>query len=130
MRFVLSATAPLLLSSLHSLLAWFQKNRLHTDRQIDEALDAINKALIASMKYVEECQSPTALDRSREFELAELWATASARVRHVSQDLATRLHDKSIYWRQPMKWSRDEVVNRKIDFESVQQEFAKLLLRK
>lgn len=126
----MSATASLLLNSLHSLLAWFQKNRMHTDAQTDEALDAINKALIASMKYVEEGRSAAAPDRAREFELAELWATASARVRYVSQELATRLHDKSVYWRQMMKWSRDEVLNRRIDFESVQQEFQKLLLRK
>ena len=46
--------ASVLLGPLQSLLGWFQKNRQHQDAQKDVALEAINKALIASMKYSEE----------------------------------------------------------------------------
>ena len=47
----MSMEASVLLGPLQSLLGWFQKNRQHQDAQKDVALEAINKALIASMKY-------------------------------------------------------------------------------
>ena len=109
------------------MLGWFQKNRLHKDAQKDAALESINKALFASMRYAEELRISNVEDRSREFELAELWANAAAKVRHASQDLSSRLKDKSIYWTKQIKWSRDEVVRRKIDFEAIQSEITKLL---
>ena len=122
-----AAELTLLLGPLQNLLGWFQKNRLHKDAQKDAALESINRALFASMRYAEEQRNSNIEDRSREFELAELWANAAAKVRHASQDLSSRLQDKSIYWTKQMKWSHEEVVRRRIDFEAIQSEIAQLL---
>lgn len=99
----MSVEASALLGPLQNLLAWFQKNRLHKDAQKDAALEAINKALIASMKYSEVQIESRAADRDREFELAELWANAATKVRHASIELAERLQDKSVYWSRQIK---------------------------
>ena len=123
----MAVEASILLGPLQNLLSWFQKNRQHHDAQKDAALEAINKALFASMRYSEEQKEPQALDRSREFELAELWANAAAKVRHASEDLSMRLQDKSLYWSKNIKWSREEVLLKRIDFEAVQHEITLLL---
>lgn len=125
----MTADVTVLLGPLQNMLSWFQKNRQHHDAQIDAALEAINKALFASMRYVEEQRDSDTFDRDREFELAELWANAAAKVRHASDDLALRLQDKSVYWSTQIKWSRQEVLQKRIDFEAVQHEI-KLLLRR
>jgi len=123
----MTAEATVLLGPLQSLLGWFQKNRMHKDEQKDAALEAINKALFASMKYAEEQRQSGQPDREREFELAELWANAAARVRHASDELAMRLQDKSVFWSQQVKWSREEVLLKRIDFEAIQHEIKQLL---
>lgn len=123
----MSAEATILLGPLQSLLAWFQRNRMHKDERKDAALEAMNKALFASMKYVEEQQSANQSDRNREYELAELWADAAAKARHASEELAMQLQDKSIFWAKRIKWSRDEVLRKRIDFEAIQHEITLLL---
>lgn len=123
----MAAELTFLIGPLQNLLGWFQKNRLHKDTQKDAALESINKALFASLRYAEELRNTNSEDRTREFELAELWANAAAKVRHASQNLSSRLQDKSIYWTKQIKWSRDEVVRRRIDFEAIQNEITQLL---
>jgi len=100
---------------------------MHKDEQKDAALEAINKALFASMKYVEEQQGLNQPNRDREFELAELWANAAAKVRHASLGLSAQLQDKSIYWTKPIKWSREEVLRKRIDFVAIQHEIKQLI---
>lgn len=121
------AEATVLLGPLKSLLGWFQQNRMHKDERKDAALEAMNKALFASMKYVEEQQSASGPDRNREYELAELWADAAAKARHASEELAMRLQDKSVFWTKSVKWSRQEVLLKRIDFEAIQHEITLLL---
>ena len=123
----MSMEASVLLGPLQSLLGWLQKNRQHQDAQKDVALEAINKALIASMKYSEEQSESQTPNRDREFELAELWANAATKVRHASIELAERLQDKSVYWSRQIKWSREEVLLKRIDFAAVQHEISLLL---
>ena len=120
-------TADALLGPLKSLLDWAQKNRMHRDQQIDAALSSVNRALHASMRYVEEQRNSGAPNRERELELAEMWSDAAAKARYASKELTARLQDKSVYWRKEFKWSREEVLARKIDFESVEQSFKELL---
>lgn len=113
---------------LQSLLAWFQKHQGVKDEQKDLALQAMNKALIATKKYLEEKGAEGSADRTREFELAELWADAATKTRYASADLAARLNDKSEYWSEPLKWWREEIHLKKIDLESVQHEVKRLLI--
>jgi hypothetical protein len=119
--------ASVLLGPLKSLLDWAQKNRMHKDQQTDAALMAINRALHASMRYVETQRGSDTPDRDRELELAEMWSEAAAKARYASEDLMNRLQDKSVYWRKELKWSREEVVAKKIDFDSVERSFNELL---
>lgn len=119
--------ATVLLGPLQNLLGWFQKNRMHKDERKDAALEAMNKALFASMKYVEEQRSANDPDRNREYELAELWADAAAKARHASEELAMQLQDKSVFWTKQIKWSREEVLLKRIDFEAIQHEITLLL---
>lgn len=115
------------LGPLQSLLAWFQKHRGVKDEQKDLALHAMNKALITTKKYLEEKGVDGPADRAREFELAELWADAATKARHASGELAARLNDKSQHWSEPLKWSREEILLKRIDLESVQHEVKQLL---
>ena len=115
------------LGPLQSLLAWLQKNRGVKDEQRTIALHAMNKALTATKKYIEFMGVNGPADREREFELAELWAAAATNARHASGALAERLNDKSLYWAEPLKWSKEEVLLKKIDIESVQAEVKRLL---
>lgn len=100
---------------------------MHKDERKDAALEAMNKALFASMKYVEEQRSANDPDRNREYELAELWADAAAKARHASEELAMQLQDKSVFWTKQIKWSREEVLLKRIDFEAIQHEITLLL---
>lgn len=115
------------LAPLQSLLDWFRKNRDLKDEQTTIALNAMNKSLVSTRKYIEECREKGAIDRAREFELSELWADAATKARHASEDVAARLCDKSLYWSQPLKWSREEVLLKKIDLEAVHNAVKELL---
>lgn len=115
------------LAPLQGLLSWATTNRMHKDKQKDEALLAVNNALIESMKYAETQANGQPIDRNTEFELAKCWLDASTKVRHVSKELAGRFNDKSLYWSTPVKWSREEVFRKRIDFEAVQRELRQLL---
>ena len=123
----MAAELTVFLGPLQSLLAWFQKNRGVKDEQKTLALNAMNKALIATRKYIETKGTDGPADRAREFELAELWADAATKARYASGELAARLNDKSHYWSKPLKWSHEEVLLKRIDLESVQHEVKQLL---
>ena len=115
------------LGPLQSLLAWFQKHRTVKSEQKDFALNAMNKALLATQKYLEKKGADGFADRAREFELAEFWAEAATKARHASVELAARLNDKSQYWSESLKWSREEVLLKRIDIASMQHEIKQLL---
>lgn len=121
------ADVSLLLAPLQGLLTYFQKDRNVRDEKKDSALLAIKKALIESRMYVELSESEYCFDRKKEYELSQLWADAAVKARHASQDLAERLNDKSAYWAQKFKWSRKEVLARRIDFASVEAAVDELL---
>lgn len=119
--------ASVLLKPLQSLLGTLQKERHFKDNQMDEALLAINNALVESKKYIEIFKRKDNVDREKEYELARLWSEASVKARHASKELAKRLNDKSKYWSETIKWSREEVISKKIDFYSIEKQIRKLL---
>lgn len=122
----MNAVASVLLSPLQGLLSYLQKDRHHRDDKKDSALHAINTALIETKKYIEQ-NGGVSFDRDREFHLAQLWADASVKARHVSTDVATRLNDKSTYWSKKLKWSSEEVLSRRIDIDSLQEQVNELI---
>ena len=116
-----------LLNPLQGLLTYFQKDRHVRDDKKDAALLAMKKALIESRKYVEFSEGKNCFDREKEYELAQLWADAAVKVRYASEDLAMRLNDKSAFWSDQFKWSRKEILERRIDFDSVEASINDLL---
>ena len=111
------------LAPLQKLLGTFQKERHYQDDKREEALKAIQKALIETKKHVE--LSPE--NRENEFDLAHLWADASSKIRYMNADLADRLNDKSKYWQDDFAWSSEVVLEKQIDFDSIEKQIESLL---
>ncbi len=123
----MSAVASVLFGPLEGLLTRFQQERHYKNEKKDEALIAINTALFETTRYIEESESEKYYDRGREYDLGQLWSEASVKARDASEDLAARLHTKELYWSDQMKWSREEVLARRIDLDSIQKQVEELL---
>ena len=108
---------------LQKLLGTFQTERHYQDDKREEALKAIQKALIESKKHVE--LSPE--NRENEFDLAHLWAEASSKIRYMNADLADRLNDKSKYWQDDFIWTNEVILEKQIDFDSIEKQIESLL---
>jgi hypothetical protein len=117
----------ILFTPLQKLLDVFQSERHYKDAKKDAALIAINKALLETKRYLEESQGEGSFDRAQEYKLARLWADAATKARYASGDLAHRLNAKSLYWSEEFKWSSAEVLERRIDLESIQDQVTELL---
>ncbi len=100
---------------------------VYADDKRDAALLSINKALIETKRYIETSGGANCFDRDKEYELAQLWAEAATKARHASKELAERLQNKSLYWSEEFKWSREEVLSTQIDIESIQEQVLDLL---
>ena len=119
--------ASVFLAPLQGLLSTFQSERHYQDDKKDEALLAIQSALVKTKQYTENADFEKCFDRNKEFEIAELWANASVKARHASSELASRLNDKSKYWQSKIEWSREEVLGKQIDFESLEKTVTEML---
>lgn len=117
----------LLLAPLLNLLGIFQKERHYQSDKTDAALLAIQKALIETKKYAEVSSDRKVSNREKEYELSQLWAEASVKARHASEDLANRLNDKSLLWSATFEWSREEILAKRIDFDSIEGTIRELL---
>lgn len=121
----MSSIVSVFFEPLTELLNVFQSERHHKDGKKDEALQAIYSALIETKKYVE--LSSGVENREKEYELAQLWAKASIKARYASEELAGRLGDKSKLWSDSVKWSREEILSKEIDFQSIENTLTSLL---
>lgn len=121
----MNGIASIFLAPLQGLLNTFQSERHYKDGKKDEALHAIHKALLETKKYIELSKGNE--DRDTEYKLAQLWAEASVKSRYASEELMERLQDKSKYWADTIEWSREEVLSKKIDFESIEKQINALL---
>lgn len=59
--------------------------------------------------------------------MAQLWSDASVKARHASEELAIQLEDKSKYWSDNIEWSREEIIDKKNDFPSIEKQIDELL---
>jgi hypothetical protein len=116
-----------LFSPLQNLLSTFQSERHYTDDKKDAALLAINKALIETKRYIETSEGTNSFDRDQEYALAQLWAEAATKARYASKQLAESLQNKALYWSEELKWSREEVLSKQIDIDSIQEQVQNLL---
>ena len=119
--------ASVLLEPLKNLLNILQAESHYQNDKKDEALSLINQALIETKRYIEESEGAKCFDRERERELAKLWSEASIKTRYASRDFAASLQDKSFYWSDELKWSREEVMSKQIDIDSIQEQFRNLI---
>lgn len=116
-----------LLGPLQNLLSYFQRDAQFKSAQKDAALAAIEVALTATLKYIEESNGEKCFDRGAEYQLSTLWSDAARKVRHVSRDLSARLQDKADYWADQLKWSSIEVIDRKIRIIEIRAAYRELL---
>ncbi len=119
------AVLSVFLGPLQSLLNSFQSERHYQDDKKDDALRAIQRALLESKKYIE--LSAGVVDRDKEYELTELWSEASIKARYASKELGILLKGKSEYWADSIVWSHEEVVEKGIDFDSIDKQINDLL---
>jgi hypothetical protein len=120
-------TLSVLFGPLQNLLSTFQSERHYTDEKRDAALLTINKALIETKQYLEKSGGANCFDRTQEYNLAQLWAEAATKARYASKELAERLQNKSLFWSEEFKWSREEVLAKQIDIDSIQEQVLDLL---
>lgn len=116
-----------LLAPLQNLLSFFQRDAHFKSAQKDAALAAIDAALNATLKYIEDSDGQKCFDRETEYQLSTLWGDAARKVRHVSRDLSTRLQDKADYWADKLEWSSSEVLDRKIRITEIRAAYRELL---
>ena len=108
---------------LTKILELWQKTKHEKNKQIDDALRTIQKALNETKQYIEFSDS----SRVDEYKLSELWTEASIKIRHASAELAEILNNKALYWQDSVEWSREEVLDKKIDFGSIEKQINNLL---
>ena len=101
----------------------WQDQKKYKNIQMDEALKSIQLALNETKKYIELSET----NRKKEYKLSALWDDASTKVRHASGELAEVLKDKSKYWQDDLNWTEEEILDKKIDFDSIDKIIKKLL---
>lgn len=117
--------AQIFLGPLQSLLNSLQTERHYRDKNSDEALLAIRSALLQTKKHI-ELNGPVR-DRSKEYELAELWNHASIKARRANIPFASALTEKSRYWEDRELWEEDQVVAKGIKFSQIEEQLENLL---
>ena len=66
-------------------------------------------------------------DREEEVRIGGLWQKAAMKTADVSPDFSHVLYDKALYWFREFEWTADEVLARKIDWDSIENEIRELL---
>lgn len=100
--------AALVLSIFDKCLGIFhlvRDGKLKREKQIDDALHALFKALCETKAYVSGLNNGEKRDRRRESQIAHLWHEASVPLRHVDRELARRCFFKGSFWHEPESWT-------------------------
>ena len=109
------------------LLEYFQRDRHHHDAQKDEAIAALQEAIIQTLEYLEASDGEKCFDRDVEFQLSRRWNEAARRIRHVSRGLSERLQEKAFYWADQLDWSANEVAAKRIELTGICDELRRLV---
>ncbi len=118
-----------MLGPLQKLLEYFQRDRHHQSKQKDDALASLQLALTNTLQYVERSNGEKCLDRETEYELSQAWGDAAIKMRHVSRELAERLDNKAQYWADQLKWSQEEVIDKRIRLTEMREELHRLIAK-
>ena len=120
--------------ALVELIDMFRGERRYNKQLRHAALEAINEAVVATRAYEarvrqKESNIPNQENRDREEEvrIGGLWQRAAIKTADVSQDFAYVLYDKALYWFREFEWTAQEVLERKIDWGSIEDRIRELL---
>jgi len=92
-------------------------------------LRALYVALTETRAYISERESGKRRNRKREYQLAELWQSASIPLRTIDKEFAARCFAKGNYWMDPNAWDKKRIEETGIAIDSVLEETRKLLLQ-
>lgn len=93
----------------------------------DAALSSIAKALNETALYVAHIDETETRDRSREEELARLWAAAAIPTRHVDDEFSEICQYKSEIWVNPSNWDQQRIREWGLDLRTVADRYKRLL---
>jgi hypothetical protein len=125
------------LPALGNLLGFFQKDQQHSDdrnfkleEKRQDALQAMYAALVTTRRY--QGGQPNGVDREKQLELSQLWATAAIKSRAYLQENEGQFQepwmmDKAQYWLDQIKWSDEKVKSRGIDLNTVEMRIRTLI---
>jgi hypothetical protein len=110
---------------LSDLVEGLVKERRHRAKQVDDALLAINDAVVATRSYettVRDSADKLIQGRRRpeeEARIGGLWNVASIRTQEINPQVASQLYIKALFWLGAFPMSTEEIVANKIDWNSV-----------
>ncbi len=103
------------------------------DSRYQAAFEAIDRALIATIRYMEGRRADKPQDQNHELQLTELWMEASRALSHIDDPEAAKVADackvKDLGWTDPRAWEAAERRGLKIGVQDMQDARA-LLTRK
>ncbi|MGL6313085.1 hypothetical protein [Vibrio sp. WXL103] len=112
---------------LQKLLDYFQRDRHFSSVKKDEAIRALQSAITETLEYIERSGGEKCFERGTEYGLSAKWNEAAVLIRHISRDLAVRLHDKADYWADQLEWSPEEIQGREIELRAIREELRELI---
>lgn len=124
------AEAALVLSIFDKCLCIFglvRDGKLKREKQIDDAIQALFKALCETKAYVSRLNDGQERDRGHESHIAYLWHEASVPLRHVDPELAHRCFFKGSFWHEPESWTEVQLRESRIALDQVCESARKLL---
>jgi len=97
--------------------------------KVENALRALYVALTETRAYISEREGGKHRNREREYQLAELWQSASIPLRTIDKEFAGRCFAKGNYWMDPKAWDKERIDETGIAIDSVLEATRKLLLQ-
>lgn len=120
------------LAPLEHLLGFCQRERHHkedmavkAEEKRQDALQAMHLALTTTRKYQDA--QPNGVDRDKQIELSDLWATAAIKSRTYIGDATPWNMDKAKYWLEQFKRSDKELQEEGLDLASVETRINELI---
>lgn len=120
--------------ALLQLIDMFRGERRYNKQLRDAALEAIDEAVIATRTYEARVREKEAgilnqenRDREEEVRIGGLWQRAAMKTADASSDFADVLYDKALYWFREFEWTAGEVLERGIDWDSIEERIRELL---
>jgi len=103
--------------------------KLQREKQVDDGLHALFKALCETKAYVSRLNDGEKRDRRHESDIAHLWHEASVPLRHIDPELAHRCFYKGSFWHEPDSWTAVQLRESKIALDQVCKSAEELLTK-